>query len=246
MNIVATLGRQEVWQLKCLIEVAESSGDESSVEPNLPANPLSIELTLSYRRSWWQAGGGEPERWSVSADLWDLDLCADDERHVADLDLTVVNYARESEPRDSAVLDEWVPSFVQAAMADSESGRLHPELEARISAGPARMAVLGWIEVAEPWSGHGFAAALAASTLRMLGPAARLGVCRVTPAEVADRREMDEVSAELASARLGEMLNRAGFFCWRGTHVVDLRSPGLLEAGAELLRRWWPAGSEAE
>jgi hypothetical protein len=216
------------------------------VEPNLPANPLSIELTLSQRRLWWQAGDSAPERWTVSADLWDLDLCIDTERHVADLDVAVVDYGGRPKSRDSTVLGDWVPGFVREAVADSDGGRLHPELEARISAGPARIAVLGWIEIAEPWSGHGFAAALTASTLRALGQAARLGVCRVTPEEVGARCDMDEVSAELASARLGEMLNRAGFFCWRGTHLVDLRSPGLREAGAELLRRWWPAGAEAE
>jgi GNAT superfamily N-acetyltransferase len=212
-----------------------------TAEPNLPANPLSIELTTTNRRLWWPESDedGQPEKWDVSADVWDLDLCAEEERHVADIGLAIADLTRTPNLLDSVVLGEWALDFISGMVSEPDSGRLHPELEAKIGHGPPRLVVLRRLSVAEPWRGHGLGAALVAGALRAMAPMARLAACRVSRFDFRSSSP-DRISAELTSVRAGTMLEGIGFCRWHGVHIVDPRSPRLSEAPTELLNKWWP------
>jgi GNAT superfamily N-acetyltransferase len=215
------------------------------VVSDLPANPLSIQLTLSHRRFWWRIDDEDeqPERWDASADVPDPEPCPEGARHVGDIALVLADLARERNLLDSGALGEWALEFIAETVIDPAEGTLHPELDAQLTPGPPRMIILRRIELAEPWRGHGLGAALIAATLRTLAPAARLGACRVSPLEFPCPG--DRVAAELASLRAGAMLERIGFRRWRGVHVVDLREPALLDARMDLLAQWWPSRPEA-
>lgn len=206
----------------------------------MPGNPLSIELTVSHRRLFWHTDDEDecPEHWSASADVWPFDVYPDADRHVADIQFAIADLTAERNLLDSITFGEWALEFIAETVLDP-SGRLHRELEAWISRGPARMIILRHIAVAERWRGHGLGSALIAGALRILAPSARLAVCRVSPADFTGTCP-DRVSAELASVRAGAMLERIGFRRWREAHVVDLRSPELLDARMELLSRWLP------
>ncbi|NKQ55033.1 hypothetical protein HFP15_19305 [Amycolatopsis sp. K13G38] len=214
--------------------------------PDLPANPLSIELTLSHRRFWWQIDDEDeqPEQWHASADITLLDPCPDEFRHVGDVSLVIADLTKERNLLDSVVLGEWALEFIAETVIDPDKGRLHPELDATLSPGPPRMLILRRVELAEPWRGHGLGTALIASSLRILTPDARIGACRVSPLDF--RCSGDRVSAELASVRAGSMLERVGFRRWNGVHIVDLRNPALLDARMEILDQWWPESEAKE
>lgn len=205
-----------------------------------PANPLSIELTLSHRRLWWRIDDEDeqPEQWHASADVSPLTPCPAEARHVADISLVIADLARERNLLDSAVLGEWALEFIAETVLDPAHGNLHPELDQYLSAGPPRMVIVRRVEVAEAWRGHGLGAALTAGTLRILAPNARLGACRVSPLEFpcAD----DRITAELASIRVGAMLENIGFRRWNGVHIVDLRDPALVDARMDTIGEWWP------
>ncbi|KAA9164929.1 hypothetical protein FPZ12_006650 [Amycolatopsis acidicola] len=208
--------------------------------PDLPANPLSIELTLSHRRFWWQIDDEDeqPEQWQVSADVSALDLCPDELRHVGDISLVIADLTKERNLLDSVVLGEWALEFIAETVIDPDEGKLHPELDAEMRPGPPRMVILRRIELHEAWRGHGLGPSLIASALRILAPDARVGACRVSPLDFPCPG--DRVAAELASVRAGAMLERIGFHRWRGVHVVDLRDPALLDARMDILDQWWP------
>jgi len=208
--------------------------------PALPANPLSIELTVSHRRLWWHITeeDEQPEQWNVSADVWRLGQCSEAERHVADIKLAVADLSGEQNLLDSVGLGEWALEFIAETVTEP-TGRLHHDLEERISPGPPRLVVLRRIVVAEPWRGHGLGPVLIASALRITAPTARLAACRVSPTDFPCPGQ-DRVTAELASLRAGAMLERIGFQRWRDVHIVDLRSQSLVDAGIDLMRRWWP------
>jgi GNAT superfamily N-acetyltransferase len=214
------------------------------VVSDLPANPLSIELTLSHRRFWWRIDDDDeqPEHWTASADVPDREACPPPARHVGDVDLVLADLARERNLLDSGALDEWALEFIAETVIDPAEGTLHPELDAELTPGPPRMVILRWIELTEPWRGHGLGAALIAGTLRILAPNARLGACRVSPLDFPCPG--DRMAAELASIRAGALLESIGFRRWRGVHVVDLRESALLDARMDLLTRWWPSHPE--
>ncbi|OXM74169.1 MULTISPECIES: hypothetical protein [Amycolatopsis] len=214
--------------------------------PDLPANPLSIELELTHRRFWWQIDDEDeqPEQWDVSADVSELDVCPEELRHVGDIALVIADLTKERNLLDSVVLGEWALEFIAETVIDPDQGKLHPELDARISQGPPRMVVLRRVELTEPWRGHGLGAALIASALRILSPNARLAACRVSPLDFT-LPGADRITAELCSLRAGAMLERIGFQRWRGVHLVDLRNPALVDARMELLDQWWP-GQEVD
>lgn len=205
----------------------------------LPANPLSIELSVSRRRLWWHVADedDQPERWDVSADIVKLGVCGDAERHVADLHFVAADLSGEQNLLDSMGLGEWALEFIAETIIDPATGRLCHELEQRISPGPPRMVVLRRVEVAEPWRRHGLAWVLIASALRVMAPTARLAACRVSPT---DYECDDRVLAELESLRAGVMLEKIGFERWHEVHIVDPRNPALVDAGIDLLTRWWP------
>ncbi|HJQ46568.1 MAG TPA: hypothetical protein VJ870_09645 [Amycolatopsis sp.] len=197
------------------------------MQPNLPANPLSIELSFRHERLWWQIDDddGQPELWRVSAGLWGLDRSVEDARHVATIDLAVAGLTVEPDLFDTAVLGEWAPEFFADAVIDPD--RLQPDLEARIDAGPPRIVVLRRVQLAERWRGHGLGSALIASALRVMASNARFAACQVSP-------------DELGGVRTARMLERIGFFRWRGVHVVGLRSAALLDVHRRLIDEWWP------
>ncbi|WAL65323.1 hypothetical protein ORV05_31195 [Amycolatopsis cynarae] len=206
----------------------------------LPANPLSIELTLSHRRFWWRIDDEDeqPEVWAVSADVPDRERCPAPARHVGDIRLLLADLTRERNVLDAGALGEWAVEFITETVIDPDRGRLHPELDAEITPGPPRMVIVRRVELAVPWRGHGLGGALIAGTLRILAPQARLGACRVSPLDFPG--EGDRMAAELASVRAGVMLERIGFRRWRGVHVIDLHEPALLDARMDLLAQWWP------
>lgn len=205
----------------------------------LPANPMSISLAITHRRLWWQTDDDDhmPERWDVSADVWELGVCPDDSRHVGDIELVIADLRRERNLLDSAELGEWALEFIAEIVVDPERGQLRPELDALISEGVARMVVVRDFELAEAWRGHGLGALLIAGALRSLARAARLAACRVAPADFL-HATADRVAAELASVRIGAMLEKIGFLRWNGVHVIDLRDPALLDVRLDALDRW--------
>lgn len=202
-----------------------------TVARDLPASPLSISLTISHRRLWWQIDDDDhmPERWDVSADVWELGICPDELRHVGDMDIVIADLRRERNLLDSVELGEWALEFIAETVIDPAKGLLHPELDAQISSGTARMVILRACALTEPWRGHGLGRSLIAGTLRTLAPRARLAACRVSPLDFADVAP-DRVTAELASVRVGLALESIGFHRWRGVHIVDMRNPALLDA----------------
>lgn len=101
------------------------------------------------------------------------------------------------------------------------------------------MVILRDVRIAPAWQGHGFGGVLVAGALRALAPGARLAACRVSPLDFA-RVAPDRVSAELASVRMAAMLERIGFRRWRDMHVVDVKSPLLLDARLEVVQRCYP------
>ncbi|HJQ46585.1 MAG TPA: hypothetical protein VJ870_09730 [Amycolatopsis sp.] len=210
----------------------------------LPGNPLSIELTVSHRRLWWHMpdGDDQPELWDVSADIWRLGACADGERHVADIEVAVADLSGEQNLLDSVGMGEWALEFIAETVIEPE-GRLHHDLERWISAGPPRMVVLRQVVVSESWRGHGLGPVLIASALRIMAPTARLAACRVAPADF-HCPGTDRMYAEMASLRAGAMLERIGFRRWQDVHLIDLRSPSLVDAGIDVMRTWWPHRDE--
>ncbi|WP_199433242.1 hypothetical protein [Qaidamihabitans albus] len=210
--------------------------------PNLPANPLSIRLSITHERLWWHIDDEDhlPERWDVSADVWELDRCPEAVRHVGDISLVIADLHRDRNLLDSVALGEWALEFIAETVLDSTDGRLHPELDARLPAGPSRMVILRHISLTTEWRGHGLGGPLIAGALRTLAPTARLATCRVSPLDFRSTCP-DRVSAELASVRMAGMLERIGFHRWRDVHIVDLHNPALLEARMSLLDHWWPS-----
>ncbi|MFF5987591.1 hypothetical protein [Prauserella flavalba] len=210
--------------------------------PDLPANPLSIELTLRHRRLWWhtEEQDEDPERWDVSADVWRLDVCPDDLRHVGDMAFAAADLFRDRDLLEAAALGRWVQDFLVEAVALDER-RLHPELGEWIGPGPERFVIVRRVEITPDWRGHGMGAALLAGALRAMSRSARLAVCSPAPSDFAGEG-VDATGAELDAARAGAALERIGFWRWRGVYVVDLREQALLDARKDLTDRWWPDG----
>ncbi|PRX46549.1 hypothetical protein B0I33_107126 [Prauserella shujinwangii] len=208
-----------------------------------PANPLSIRLSLRHERLWWHIDDEDhsPERWDVSADVWELDSCPAQVRHVGDISLVVADLHRDRNLLDSVALGEWALEFIAETVLDASDGRLHPELDSELSEGPPRMVIVRDVTLSPVWRGHGLAAPLVAGALRTLARTARLAACRVSPLEFRATTP-DRVSAELVSVRMAAMLERIGFRRWRDVHVVDLRDSALLEARMHILDHWWPSG----
>lgn len=202
----------------------------------IPANPLSISLTFSHRRLWWQIDDEDhvPERWNVSADVWEFANCREDLAHVADLSLVVADLRQETNLLDAIDVDDWALDFIAETVIDPKQGALHPELDDRITPGTPRMVILRDVRLAEAWRGFGLSTALIAGALRTLAPGARLAVCRVSALDFA-HESPDRISAELASVRAAQLLERIGFHRWHDVHVVDLRHPGLRQVCSEAI-----------
>lgn len=203
----------------------------------LPANPLSINLKFEHERLWWQTDDEDhmPERWSVSADVA-VTPCAQENRHVADFSLVIADLHRERNLLDAPDLGDWAMEFIAETLIDPAQGRLHPDLDNRITPGVARMVIVRHVVLAPPWQGHGLGGALLAGALRALAPGARLAVARVSPLDFL-ASSPDKVSAELASIRFGALLERIGFEQWREVHFVDLQHPQLLDARMEMFEQ---------
>lgn len=206
----------------------------------MPATPLAIELTARHRRPWWHVEDryNSLQRWQISADVGQLVPCGEVFRHVADLAIDLIDLRAER----SAVPDHggcWVERFVAESVFDQRSGHLHPELEERAGDGLASVVLLRSIRVAECWRGRGLAEVLIAAALRTWAHSARLGVCRVSVDDFAELRA-DPVAADLAVARVTDLLERLGFSRWREVHVVDLKHPALVHARFAAAGRWWP------
>lgn len=213
--------------------------------PGLPANPMSIQLTVTHERLWWHVDEDDeqPEQWSVSADVWRLDRCYDDLRHVADMSIAIADLHRSWHVVNPVAVGEWALKFIAETVVDLAEGRLLSEVDTQISDGPARMLILRDFRLTEPWRGHGLAGPLVASALRMLAPWARLAACRVSPADFACG---DQVAAELASVRVGGLLERIGFRLWRDVHIVDLNDHALRDARMDFFDRWSSPRSEPD
>lgn len=208
---------------------------------DLPANPMSVELTVTHRMLWWQTVEDDdlPEHWKVSADVWPLDVCAPEHRHVADVQLAVADLNGDRNLLDSIELGEWALEFIAETVIDLADGTLLPELDEQIGEGPPRMVILSWFELAEAWRGYGLAGPLIASALERFAQNARLAVCRLSPADFLGQTP-DRVSAELTCLRLGSLLERIGFFLWHGVYVVDLKNRDLIDSSLGPLERWGP------
>lgn len=203
----------------------------------LPATPLAIELSFCHNRPWWKPEDGYGvQSWRVSADVNQLVPCGEVLRHVADIAVDI------RELRDAAGHgndDDWGRSSVAECVADEQTGRLHPDLEERISPGVPQAVVLRSIVVTEPWRGQRLAELLLASMLRFWARSARLTLCRVTPGDFAAQCP-DPVAGELAAMRMIALLERLGFFPWRDVYVADNSSSALREACEGVVQLWWP------
>lgn len=208
---------------------------------DLPANPLSIQLTVTHERLWWQVerADEQPERWEVSANIWGMENTEHKARHVGDISLALADLTMERNLIDASVLGDWSMEFIEALVADPARGTLHPDLEQQVSPGPAHLVVVRRISVTRPWRGYGLGAALTASALLVFARYARLAACYVSPENFADTGH-DSVSADLASVRIGRMLESMGFHRWNDAYVVDLRNPSLLETRRRVITQWWP------
>ncbi|MBB5791645.1 hypothetical protein [Jiangella mangrovi] len=208
---------------------------------DLPANPMSIELSVTHRMLWWQTVDEDdlPEHWHVSADVWNLDLCRPEHRHVGDFSLAVADLNGDRNLLDSVELGEWALEFIAETVLDLAEGTLVAELDDQISDGLPRMVILRRFELAPAWRGFGLAGPLIAASLERFAATARLAVCRISPADFFGVAG-DRVSAELTCLRLGALLERIGFYLWRGVYVVDLRNTALTDASLEPLERWGP------
>lgn len=208
---------------------------------DLPANPMSIELSVTHRMLWWQTVEEDdlPETWHVSADVWKLDVCRREHRHVADLSISVADLNSDRNLLDSIDLGEWALEFIAETVLDLAEGTLVADLDDQISDGLPRMVILRWFELAQVWRGFGLAGPLIAASLERFAATARLAVCRISPADFVGKG-CDRVSAELTCLRLGALLERIGFYLWRGVYVVDLHDPALIDASFEPLERWGP------
>ncbi|TDE13571.1 hypothetical protein [Jiangella asiatica] len=206
---------------------------------------MSVELTVTHRMLWWQTVTDDdmPEHWRVSADVWDLDVCAEEHRHVADVQLAVADLNCDRNLLDSLEPGEWALEFIGETVVDLADGTLVPDLDERISDGPPRMVIVCSFELARPWRGHGLAGPLLASALERFSNNARLAVCRISPADLLSRNP-DRMSAELTCLRLGTLLERIGFFYWNGVYVVDLKNQDLIDASLGPLERWGPYSDE--
>lgn len=203
----------------------------------LPANPLSINLEFKHQRLWWQTDDEDhmPERWSVSADVGGSQ-CPRESRHVADFSLVIADLHRERNLLDAPDLGDWAMEFIAETLIDPAQGKLHPDLDQRITPGVARMVIVRYVVLTPRWQGHGLGGALLAGALRAFASGARLAVARVSPLDFHDATP-DKVSAELASIRFGALLERIGFEQWHEVHFVDLKHPLLLDARMEMFER---------
>jgi GNAT superfamily N-acetyltransferase len=202
---------------------------------------MLVELTVTHRRLWWHPDGEDeqPASWHVSADVARSTKCAKRHRHVADVSVSLADIGEEYNILDSLEAGDWSLEFIAETVLDLAYGALVPELDHRISSGPDRMLILNWVEVAPAWRGHGLAPMLTAAVLERFASTARLGVCRLSPADFMDDGR-DRISAELTSVRLGGLLERIGFFLWNGVYIVDLRNPALVDASLGALEKWGP------
>ncbi|WP_116950168.1 hypothetical protein [Jiangella endophytica] len=211
-----------------------------------PANPMSVELTVSHRRAWWQVDDErQPEPWEITADVSALDLCAPDARHVAELSVTIADLRRGRVALDAVVLGEWAPGFLAAASGDV--GALGPDLEDWVSDGPPRVVVVRRYELMPEWRGHGLGPVLLAGALATFQPVARLAAFRVAtprpaisgpPSVTGLGRAARERVAERLHARRTAVLERLGFRPWDGVHVADLRAAELADARRGAVDPW--------
>ncbi|TNC22246.1 hypothetical protein [Amycolatopsis alkalitolerans] len=208
---------------------------------DLPANPLAIQLTAVHERLWWQLerADEQPERWDVSANIWGLEDTDREARHVGDISLALADLTMERTLIDASVLGDWATEFIDALVADPTRGTLHPDLERQVNPGPPHLVVVRRISITRPWRGYGLGAALTASALLLFARYARLAACHVSPENFAGTGH-DPVSADLASVRIGGMLESMGFHHWNGAYVLDLRNPSLLETRRRVITQWWP------
>lgn len=207
---------------------------------SLPVTPLAIELSIRRRTLWWEPGDGA-QPWQISADVNQLLPCGEAFRHVADLAVDVVDLRH---PGASDDHDAWATRYAIECVADRRTGRLHPDLEERIGPGVPRSVVLRSVLVAEPWRGQRLAELLLASMLRFWARSARLALCRVVPEDFAGQCP-DPLAAELAAMRMVALLERLGFFPWRGLYVGDLASSALRATCDRVIQLWWPDGEDS-
>ncbi len=212
----------------------------------LPANPMSVELTVLHRRAWWQPDDEfQPEAWEVTADVSALGICPPGVRHVAELSVTVADLRRGRVSLDAVVLGAWAPDFLAAAAGDG--GVLPPDLEEWVSDGPPRVVVVRHYELMPQWRGQGLGPVLLAGALAAFLPMARLAAVRVTALNAAPPgppgvtglgRAAPERVAERLQARQTAVLERLGFRIWDGVHVADLRGAELADARHGSLDPW--------
>lgn len=150
-----------------------------------PANPMAIKLTASHGRLWWliDEGDAQPEQWDLSADVWPLEVCAPEGRHVGDIRIAQADLGEARNLLDTLTVHDWALEFIAETVLEPPEGTLHPDLDATLTVGPPRMLVLLNITLTEPWRGLGLGGPLIASALRLLAPSARLAVCRVSPTD---------------------------------------------------------------
>ncbi len=208
----------------------------------LPTTPLAIELHVRHSRSLWEPDGRDGvRRWHVSADVNRLIPCGEVFRHVADVDLDVVDLHTPAACGDQT---DRAGRYAAECVADFPSGRLHPDLERKIAPGVPQAAMVRSIVVAERWRGQRLGELLLASTLRLFSQWARLALCRVPPDDVAVECP-DPVAAELATMRMSGLLERLGFFLWRDIYVCDLTAPELRAVCESVIQMWWPDSSDS-
>lgn len=208
---------------------------------------MSVELTMSQRQYAWSLAydQGRVGHWEVSADAWHLESHRPECRHAGDISLVLASFDADRSVLGLMEIGPWVAEFAASAIVDPDTGVLVPELEDRITPGPARMLVLCAFELTEAWRGFGLAVPLVSGALAHFARSARMAVCRLSVTELL-RWYPDHASAEQARVGLARLLARMGFVEWRGVYVADLNDPALSEVRRAAVREWLPPGGGLE
>lgn len=207
----------------------------------LPANPLSITMRVEHEPvSLFSLAGTRrlPEVWRVRAEVDGLELCEDEARDVGFIEHALVDLNRDFDIFDS------VPAGPGAAALDgvlAPGGGLVPDLDRRVPAyGPPRLILFRQGEITPAWRHAGLSVPLVLGAVSLLAPLARVAVYSSHEQDEALRLAgVEDDDRELSVAALHSLLEKAGFWPWRGAHVAALHDAEFRRRCAAVIDGWF-------